>query len=38
MKGLPDKNEWKKITDDAFGSSDEHIFSESYRKKRDAML
>ena len=38
MRDLPDKNEWKRITEEAFRSSDEHIFSESYRKQRDAML
>ncbi len=38
MKDLPDKNEWKKITEEAFTSSEKHIFSESYRKQRDVML
>lgn len=38
MKGLPDRNEWDRITEEAFRSSDEHVFSGKYRKQRDAML
>lgn len=38
MNRFPDKKEWDKITEEAFNSESVHEFSESYNRKKEALL